>query len=118
MFTKRKVSNTYLISGDSQVALEQILESIKLDPSRPWTETLVLSYPHTIDVDVDDDLNREVALYAGSWSSSLNLVLTIFYYFSQLQASSSQCTRGASSCLKAQPTLHQTRRLFRRNGKK
>ncbi|KAF8889975.1 eukaryotic rRNA processing protein EBP2-domain-containing protein [Gymnopilus junonius] len=37
------------------------LESIKLDPSLPWTETLVLSYPETIDVDVNDDLNRELA---------------------------------------------------------
>ena len=49
-----------------QVALDQIRESIRLDPSLPWTETLVLSYPNTIDVDVNDDLNRELALYASS----------------------------------------------------
>ena len=29
----------------------------------PWTETLTMTYPETIDVDVDDDLNRELALY-------------------------------------------------------
>ncbi|KDR83016.1 hypothetical protein GALMADRAFT_238776 [Galerina marginata CBS 339.88] len=48
---------------DNKVALDQIRESIQLDPSLPWTETLVLSYPQTIDVDVDDDLNRELAFY-------------------------------------------------------
>ncbi|KJA23240.1 hypothetical protein HYPSUDRAFT_66455 [Hypholoma sublateritium FD-334 SS-4] len=48
---------------DDKIALDQIRESIKLDPSLPWTETLVLSYPQTIDVDVDDDLNRELAFY-------------------------------------------------------
>ncbi|KAF8867576.1 eukaryotic rRNA processing protein EBP2-domain-containing protein [Gymnopilus junonius] len=48
---------------DNKVALDQIQESIKLDPSLPWTETLVLSYPETIDVDVNDDLNRELAFY-------------------------------------------------------
>jgi rRNA-processing protein EBP2 len=31
----------------------------------PWTETLVVSYPNTIDVDVDDDLNRELAMCVG-----------------------------------------------------
>ncbi|KAG6376869.1 hypothetical protein JVT61DRAFT_895 [Boletus reticuloceps] len=45
-----------------QVALRRIRETIQLDPSLPWTETLVVSYPETIDVDVDDDLNRELAL--------------------------------------------------------
>jgi len=29
----------------------------------PWTETLAVTYPHTIDVDVNDDLNRELAFY-------------------------------------------------------
>jgi rRNA-processing protein EBP2 len=48
-----------------QVALERIRETIQLDPSLPWTETLVLSYPQTVDVDVDDDLNRELSLYAS-----------------------------------------------------
>lgn len=46
----------------SQVALERIRETIQLDPSLPWTETLALTYPEKIDVDVDDDLNRELAL--------------------------------------------------------
>ncbi|PBK65813.1 Ebp2-domain-containing protein [Armillaria solidipes] len=51
------------IEIDNHVALARIRESIQLDTSLPWTETLVLSYPETIDVDVDDDLNREVAFY-------------------------------------------------------
>ena len=46
----------------SQIALERIRETIQLDPSFPWTETLSVTYPETIDVDVDDDLNRELAL--------------------------------------------------------
>ena len=50
-------------SRHPQVALERIRDTIQLDPSLPWTETLVLSYPNTIDVDVEDDLNRELALY-------------------------------------------------------
>ncbi len=45
-----------------QAALSRIRETIQLDSSLPWTETLVVSYPKTIDVDVDDDLNRELAL--------------------------------------------------------
>jgi rRNA-processing protein EBP2 len=49
-----------------QVALARIRETIQLDPSLPWTETLVLTYPNTIDADVDDDLNRELALYVSS----------------------------------------------------
>jgi rRNA-processing protein EBP2 len=36
----------------------------------------------------------------------------------QLQASSSQCSRSTASGLETQPSLHQTRRLFRGNGKK
>lgn len=47
----------------SQVAMRRIRENIRLDASLPWTETLVLSYPETIDADVDDDLKRELALY-------------------------------------------------------
>ena len=31
----------------------------------PWTETLVVSYPETINVDVNDDLSRELALYVA-----------------------------------------------------
>jgi hypothetical protein len=46
-----------------QIALERIRETIQLDPSLPWTETLSISYPEVIDVDVNDDLNRELALY-------------------------------------------------------
>ncbi|KAJ2934764.1 hypothetical protein H1R20_g2353, partial [Candolleomyces eurysporus] len=46
-----------------KVALERIRETIALDPSLPWTETLAVTYPHTIEVDVTDDLNREVAFY-------------------------------------------------------
>ncbi|KAI3621193.1 rrna processing protein [Moniliophthora roreri] len=53
-----------------QVALARIRESIQLNPSIPWTETLVLSYPHTIDVDVDDDLNRELAFYKQALHSA------------------------------------------------
>jgi len=51
------------IEVDDKAGLERIRESIQLDPSFPWTETLVLSYPETIDVDVNDDLNRELAFY-------------------------------------------------------
>lgn len=43
-----------------------------------WTETLVVTYPETIDVDVDDDLNRELAL----------CVLTNLYYSTCLYAPS------------------------------
>jgi rRNA-processing protein EBP2 len=45
-----------------QIALRRIRETFQLDPSIPWTETLTVSYPETIDVDVEDDLNRELAL--------------------------------------------------------
>ncbi|KAH9984212.1 eukaryotic rRNA processing [Russula vinacea] len=38
-------------------------DTIKLDQSLPWTETLRLSFPETIDVDVDDDLGRELPFY-------------------------------------------------------
>jgi rRNA-processing protein EBP2 len=53
-----------LNAAHKKVALERIRDTIKLDSSMPWTETLVLSYPEKIEVDVEDDLNREVALYA------------------------------------------------------
>lgn len=46
----------------TQDALERIRENIKLDPNFPWTETLVVTYPEAIEVDVDDDLKRELAL--------------------------------------------------------
>ncbi|KAJ6583946.1 eukaryotic rRNA processing protein EBP2-domain-containing protein [Mycena vulgaris] len=45
------------------VALARIRDTIQLDRSFPWTETLVLSYPESIEVDVNDDLNRELAFY-------------------------------------------------------
>ncbi|KAI0715638.1 eukaryotic rRNA processing protein EBP2-domain-containing protein [Cerioporus squamosus] len=48
---------------DNKIALERIRSTIALDPSLPWTETLTVTYPETIDVDVDDDLNRELAFY-------------------------------------------------------
>ncbi|KAJ7647044.1 eukaryotic rRNA processing protein EBP2-domain-containing protein [Roridomyces roridus] len=51
------------IEIDNTVALARIRETIQLDASLPWTETLVLSYPDSIDVDVNDDLNRELAFY-------------------------------------------------------
>lgn len=52
----------HLIFLLGQVALERIRDTIKLDESLPWTETLTVSFPETIDVDVDDDLGRELAL--------------------------------------------------------
>ncbi|RPD62599.1 eukaryotic rRNA processing [Lentinus tigrinus ALCF2SS1-7] len=48
---------------DNKIALERIRSTIALDPSLPWTETLTVSYPEAIDVDIDDDLNRELAFY-------------------------------------------------------
>jgi rRNA-processing protein EBP2 len=44
-------------------AMKRIRENFQLDPSLPWTETLVCTYPENIEVeDVNDDLNRELAL--------------------------------------------------------
>ncbi|KAH9065310.1 eukaryotic rRNA processing [Lactarius vividus] len=51
------------IGMENTVALERIRDTIKLDTSLPWTETLTVSFPETIDVDVNDDLNRELAFY-------------------------------------------------------
>ncbi|KAI9465387.1 eukaryotic rRNA processing [Lactarius psammicola] len=51
------------IGTDNKIALERISDTIKLDPLLPWTETLTVSFPETIDVDVNDDLNRELAFY-------------------------------------------------------
>lgn len=42
--------------------MERIRENIKLDPNFSWTETLVVTYPEAIEVDVNDDLKRELAL--------------------------------------------------------
>ncbi|KIM29997.1 hypothetical protein M408DRAFT_328429, partial [Serendipita vermifera MAFF 305830] len=47
---------------NNSVALERIRDTIKLD-SLPWTETLAVTYDETIDVDVNDDLKRELAFY-------------------------------------------------------
>ncbi|KAJ7364911.1 eukaryotic rRNA processing protein EBP2-domain-containing protein [Mycena albidolilacea] len=58
------------IEIDNTVALARIRETIQLDPSLPWTETLVLTYPNTIDADVDDDLNRELAFYKQALHSA------------------------------------------------
>ena len=60
-----------------------------MDPSFPWTETLVLSYPETIDVDVNDDLNRELALYVSFAAPYLKQSFTSglqFIFFSYKQA--------------------------------
>ncbi|OAX35999.1 eukaryotic rRNA processing [Rhizopogon vinicolor AM-OR11-026] len=54
---------TQRVEIDNEVALRRIRETIQLDPSLPWTETLAVSCPQTIEVDVDDDLNRELAFY-------------------------------------------------------
>ncbi|KAE9403222.1 Ebp2-domain-containing protein [Gymnopus androsaceus JB14] len=55
---------------NNEVALARIRESMQLDPSIPWTETLAVSYPHTIDADVNDDLNRELAFYKQALHSA------------------------------------------------
>ncbi|KAJ3771288.1 eukaryotic rRNA processing [Lentinula raphanica] len=55
---------------NNEVALARIRETMQLDPSLPWTETLVMSYPQTIDVDVNDDLNRELAFYKQALHSA------------------------------------------------
>ncbi|KAI0304318.1 eukaryotic rRNA processing [Multifurca ochricompacta] len=51
------------VQVDNKIALERIRDTIKLDPSLPWTETLTVSYLEKIDVEVNDDLNRELAFY-------------------------------------------------------
>ncbi|KAH7907807.1 eukaryotic rRNA processing protein EBP2-domain-containing protein [Hygrophoropsis aurantiaca] len=48
---------------DNTIALERIRQTIQLDRSLPWTETLAVVYSQTIEADVDDDLNRELAFY-------------------------------------------------------
>ncbi|KAJ7601245.1 eukaryotic rRNA processing protein EBP2-domain-containing protein [Mycena floridula] len=55
---------------DNEVAMDRIKETIKLDPSMPWTETLSMTYPETIEVDVNDDLNRELAFYKQALHSA------------------------------------------------
>ncbi|KAH9841705.1 eukaryotic rRNA processing [Rhodofomes roseus] len=55
---------------DNKIALERIRDTIKLPSALPWTETLVVTYPETITVDVDDDLNRELAFYKQALHSA------------------------------------------------
>lgn len=68
-----------------------------LDPSLPWTETLVVSHPEKIEVDVDDDLNRELALFVFP-SSPLPTLLLTTHHPSHLQTHSyKQALHGAST---------------------
>ncbi|TBU45509.1 eukaryotic rRNA processing protein EBP2-domain-containing protein [Dichomitus squalens] len=55
---------------DNKIAMERIRATIALDPSLPWTETLTVTYPETINVDVEDDLNRELAFYKQALHSA------------------------------------------------
>ncbi|KAI6123820.1 eukaryotic rRNA processing [Pisolithus croceorrhizus] len=55
---------------DNTDALRRIRETIQLDPSLPWTETLVVTYPETIEVDINDDLSRELAFYKQALHSA------------------------------------------------
>ncbi|KAF9516432.1 hypothetical protein BS47DRAFT_1340762 [Hydnum rufescens UP504] len=49
---------------NNTVALQRIRETIKLDPSFTWTDTLALTYPDPLGVDdPDNDLERELAFY-------------------------------------------------------
>jgi rRNA-processing protein EBP2 len=50
--------------------LERIRDSIRLDPSLPWTETLTTTYPSVHDVDVSDDLGRELSFYKQALHSA------------------------------------------------
>ena len=49
----------------------------------PWTETLVVTYPETIEVDVNDDLNRELAMYALLLTVSLLSPITFTVSYKQ-----------------------------------
>ncbi|KAG9018697.1 hsp90 co-chaperone Cdc37 [Tulasnella sp. 427] len=45
-------------------AMKRMRELIQLDPSLPWTETLVTTWPEThASIDPSDDLNREISFY-------------------------------------------------------
>ncbi|KAG8802620.1 rRNA-processing protein and EBNA1-binding protein ebp2, partial [Serendipita sp. 399] len=48
---------------NNTAALDRIRENIQLDPSLPWMETLAVSYDQAIEVDVNDDLKRELEFY-------------------------------------------------------
>ena len=63
-FQSFRINHT-VIDFIAQIALARIRDTIKLDASIPWTDTLVVSYPETIEVDVNDDLNRELAMYVS-----------------------------------------------------
>ena len=54
-------------------AITRILETFKLDAKLPWTETLSVTYPETIEADVEDDLNRERGAVREDFSA-----LTVF----------------------------------------
>ncbi|KAJ7043104.1 eukaryotic rRNA processing protein EBP2-domain-containing protein [Mycena alexandri] len=58
------------IEIDNTVALARIRDTIQLDRFLPWTETLALTYPESIQVDVNDDLNRELAFYKQALHST------------------------------------------------
>ncbi|KAI0647869.1 eukaryotic rRNA processing protein EBP2-domain-containing protein [Trametes meyenii] len=55
---------------DNKIALERIRSTIALPSSLPWTETLAVTYPESIEVDVEDDLNRELAFYKQALHSA------------------------------------------------
>ena len=58
-------------------ALSLILDTIRLDPSLPFTETLVTTYPNTHEsIDPSDDLKRELSFYAQALHSA-NLSRTL-----------------------------------------
>ena len=50
--------------------MERIRDSIKLDPSFPWTETLTTTYPSLHNVDVSNDLDRELSFYKQALHSA------------------------------------------------
>ncbi|KAI5980921.1 eukaryotic rRNA processing [Pisolithus albus] len=71
------------LSGDEQevIALDDVeddvvgedvipKQKVEIDNTLPWTETLVVTYPETIEVDVNDDLNRELAFYKQALHSA------------------------------------------------
>jgi rRNA-processing protein EBP2 len=89
---------------NNEAALERILETIRLDPSLPWTETLTVTNPESLEVaDVDDDLQRELAFYkqalygattAKSLASKHNLPFTRpTDYFAEMVKSDSHMER-------------------------
>ncbi|KAG0698306.1 eukaryotic rRNA processing protein EBP2-domain-containing protein [Suillus ampliporus] len=113
----------------AQVALRRIRETIQLDPSLPWTDTLVISYPQEIEVDVDDDLNRELAFYkqglhaantARTLAASHSLPFTRpSDYFAEMVKSDSHMERLRSRLLDERAGIKKTEEKRReREGKK